>query len=205
VTSDILKIDGLTPHQVLALSRVRGFKQYLNMLERYQSGICVFCDPLGPKNRVIREIAGWRMWENPFPSPGSAIHLVLASVRHISTETLPSAKDFVAIGELFEWTKLQYGKEQLIGGGVLMRFGSPEYNAGTVLHLHANIIIPNLESELRLPLVKDLESTSRGYKRLAVFEKLRMGVHLDNLSSEELLFLEEDLEELQKELKKRAL
>jgi len=121
MTSDILKIDGLTPHQVLTLSRVRGFKQYLNMLERYQNGVCVFCDPLGPKNRVIHEVAGWRMWENPFPSPGSELHLVLAPVRHISTESLPSARDFIAVGELFEWAKLEYGKKRLIGGGILMR------------------------------------------------------------------------------------
>ena len=182
--TDVPKIGGLIEHQVLTLTRARNFEQYVHMIEEYLAGKCLFCDPLGSKNVVLHETDGWRLWENPFPESNTALHLVLASVRHISTEQLPGVEEFIAVGKLFAWAKERYA-DRMQGGGVLMRFGSPEFNAGTILHLHAHILVPNLKGEVRLPLAKDVERNERGYKRLHVFEKLRGGGSQLDLTDEE--------------------
>jgi len=184
MTLNIPKIDGLTEHQVLTLTRARKYKQYLSMIEDYKAGKCVFCDPLGEKNVVLVELDGWRMWENPFPEDNTALHLVLASVRHISTEELPSRHDFMSVGGLFEWAEVRYG-DRLRGGGMLMRFGSPEYNAGTILHLHAHIMVPDLKGDVRLPLAKEPARIELGYLRLRAYEKVRTGTPMTDLSDEE--------------------
>jgi hypothetical protein len=154
MTLNIPKIEGLTDHQVLTLTRARKYKQYLDMIEGYRAGLCVFCDPLGEKNVVLCVIDGWRMWENPFPEPNTALHLVLAPVSHIPMEEMPRHFHFTAVGVLFDWAEARY-RDRMKGGGVLMRFGSPEYNAGTILHLHAHIMVPSLKGEVRLPLATE--------------------------------------------------
>lgn len=166
------KIEGLSDDQVLTLTRARSFEQYKVMLESLKAGKCVFCSPLGPKNIVFYEANGWRAWENPFKEPKTKLHIVLAPIRHISTEESPDREDFFAMGLIFEQVKLHYA-DAMKGGGFLMRFGSPKLNAGTILHLHANIMVPDLTGEVRLPLAKEPASVERGIQRLWVFEKLR--------------------------------
>lgn len=189
MTLNIPKIEGLTDHQVLTLTRARKLKQHLAMIADYLAGKCVFCDPLGPQNVVMHDVDGWRIWENPFPEENTALHLVLASVRHIGTDRLPGIEEFIAIGKLFDWAKAKYG-DRMEGGGVLMRFGSPELNAGTILHQHAHIMVPNLKGEVRLPLAKEPARIELGYKRLFVFEKLRAGTPMTDLSDEERALVE---------------
>lgn len=186
---DIPNIEGLTEHQVLTLTRARRLKQYVSMIEDYRAGKCSFCDPLGPQNVVIHEVDGWRMWENPYPEPNAALHLVLAPARHIGTDRMPSVEDFTARGKLFAWARERYG-DRMRGGGELMRFGTPELNAGTILHLHSHIMVPSLNGEMRLPLAKEPERIELGYKRLRVFEKLRKGVPMTDLSDDERELIE---------------
>ncbi len=161
----------------------------------------MFCDPLGPKNVVLFGVGGWRVWENPFPEPNTKLHLVLAAARHISTEEMPGVEDFTAIGRIFVWATERY-RNHMEGGGVLMRFGSPEYNAGTILHLHANIMVPNLKGEVRPPLAKTPDRDARGYRRIELFEKLRQVTSLSGLTDEEFELLEQDADEIEKEFTK---
>ncbi len=189
MTTNLPKIEGLTEHQVLTLTRARKPKQYADMIKDCLAGKCMFCDPLGEKNVVLTVIDGWRVWENPFPEPNTSLHLVLAPVRHISTEELPGVEDYTARGKLFAWARERYG-DRLKGGGELMRFGSPEFNAGTILHLHSHIMVPDLAGEVRLPLAKEPDRVELGIRRLWVFEKLRNSVPMTDLSDEERALLE---------------
>jgi diadenosine tetraphosphate (Ap4A) HIT family hydrolase len=170
-------IDRLDPEQVRALVYCKGFKQYRTMAEGFRAGKCAFCDPLDPeKNRVIHENPLWRMWVNPFPEQHTSLHLVMASRRHVAAgtnEPLVGADDFAAMGELFSWAMKEFG---LVGGGFMMRFGSPSQNAGTVLHAHANIIVPNGLGEVRIPLAKKPEDDEAGIKRLFVYQKIELGL-----------------------------
>ncbi len=184
IVSHIPKIEGLNAHQVLTLTRARKYKQYLAMIEAYKKGDCVFCDPLGEKNVVLHAADGWRIWENPYPEPNTSLHLVLAPARHIDTDRLPGVEEFIAVGKLFAWAVERYSN-RLIGGGVLMRFGSPEFNAGTISHLHAHIMVPDLNGEVRLPLAKAPDRVALGYMRLRAFEKIRTGTPMTDLTDEE--------------------
>lgn len=199
---NIPTLTGLTPHQVVTLSRARNFSQYLSMRQAYLDGKCLFCDPLGPKNVVIHEVDGWRMWVNPFPEKHTSLHLVMASVRHIPTEELPGVEDIAAMGKLFAWAREHFGHEKLKGGGLFSRFGDPMLNAGTILHLHGHIMVPDLSGEVRLPLAKSPDRDARGYRRIDLFEKLRRVTSLSGLTDEEIELLEQDADSIEKEFTK---
>lgn len=199
---DIPNLAGLTPHQVVTLSRARNFTQYLSMRQAYLDGKCLFCDPLGPKNKVMVQIDGWRLWRNPFPEKHTSLHLVMASVRHIPTEELPLEEDFLAIGKLFAWVRERFNPRLFTGGGLFMRFGDPMLNAGTILHLHAHIMVPSSSGEVRLPLAKEPDRERLGYRRLKLFEKLRREASLSGLTDEEFELLEQDAGSIEKEFVK---
>lgn len=183
------RIEGLSDDQVLTLTRARGFDQYITMIQDYLMGKCLFCNPLAPVNVVLYQVDGWRVWENPFPAKNTVLHLVAAPIRHVSTEELPLVEDFTALGKIFNWAKDRYQK-CFQGGGLLMRFGSPKLNAGTILHLHANIMVPDLKGEVRPPLAKEPADIERGIKRLWVFENMRSGVAKSDLSDEDRTLFE---------------
>lgn len=183
------KIEGLSDDQVLTLTRARSFEQYVTMIQDYLVGKCLFCQPLAPVNVVFYQVDGWWAWENPFPAKNTVLHVVLAPLRHVPPTEFPSPEDFLAMGKITQHVKRRY-TDILQGGGFLMRFGSPKLNAGTILHLHANIMVPDLKGEVRLPLAKEPADIERGVRRLWAFENMRSGVAKSDLSDEERTLLE---------------
>jgi diadenosine tetraphosphate (Ap4A) HIT family hydrolase len=176
---DVPEIDGLTRDQVFTLAHCRTFNQYKAMIDGYRAGKCPFCDPLGAENEVIRENELWRMWHNLFPLNATSIHLILAPRRHVESQDVFGAEDFSAMGDLFAWAR---GNFRLQGGGFIMRFGTPEFCGGTVLHLHANIIVPDSTGAVRMTLAKQPEEFAAGVARIAIYEKLRFGETCNALS-----------------------
>ena len=130
---------GLSEHQVQTLVNCRTLKQYASMIADYLAGKCPFCDPLDSKNRILVQHGNtpetrWRIWENPFPLKHTSLHLVMAPERHVSPNADILPTDMEAMTHLFLWAKNGYGAR---GGCLAMRFGPPNFNAGSVLHLHA--------------------------------------------------------------------
>ncbi len=182
------KIEGLHEDEALTLVYCRAFKQYVAMIEGYRVGKCPFCDPLdSEKNRIIHESGGWRMWVNPFPIKHTRLHLIMASRHHKGSGSLITPQDFGDMGVLFMWAQQEFG---FTGGGFAMRFGSPKQSSGTVLHLHANIIIPDLSGPVEVTLAKEPEKVVEQIARMRVFEKLRLGAKPDDLSPEEHALVE---------------
>ncbi len=185
---DIPKIEGLTSDQVLTLVYCRSYKQYVSMIEGYRKGKCVFCDPLDPeKNGVIKETTCWRMWINPFPLKHTRLHLVMATRRHVTPGDEIEQHDFNEMGELFLWAQREFG---ITGGGFAMRFGSPAESSGSVLHLHANIIVPDGTGVVEVTLAKEPAKVAEQTARMQVFEKLRLGSGVEELSLEERALIE---------------
>lgn len=181
---DIQLVDGLDINQTLSLAYCRTYAQYCVMLERYRSGVCTFCDPLDPeKNKLVAERGDWRMWVNPFPLPHTSVQLVMAPRRHVAPGGEILSSDFTRMGELFDCAQKQFG---FTGGGFVMRFGTPLQSAGTVLHLHANIIIPDQTGDVVATFAKAPEKIEMQFARMRVFEKLRQGTSLHLLTQEEL-------------------
>jgi diadenosine tetraphosphate (Ap4A) HIT family hydrolase len=177
-----LQIEGLTSDQVQTLRNCRGLRQFTSMVGDYQQGKCPFCDPLDKKNEVLYATENWRIWKNPFPLDHTKTHLIMAPIRHKEKITSITDRDFAEAGEIFCWARDEF---HIPGGCFAMRMGSPEYNAGSVLHLHANIIVPDGTGAVQVTLAKDVGKVAETTTRMLVFNKLRLGAEAMSLSAEE--------------------
>ncbi len=172
-------IEGLTADQVLTLINCRGFEQYESMRTDYDAGKCPFCDPLDKKNVVIAQsVGGWRIWKNPFPIKHSVLHLMMAPIKHIMPEQGLNQSDFTQIGALMLGACREF---DIIGGGFVMRFGTPKFNAGSVLHLHANIIVPDQTGDIQVTLAKNPKKFQEAIARMHIYGRLYAGVQVSEL------------------------
>lgn len=86
--------------------------------------------------------------------------------RHITSPTELTSNDWTELGELLTYCLQTPGME---GGGIGWRFGKPHFNAGTVPHMHINIIRPVPEKEYRPPLAKNALEHASDYTRMLEF------------------------------------
>ncbi len=189
IPSWIPQIPGLSPEQVFSLMNCRTLKQFITMYRAYLAGEgggtggnCPFCDPLGPKNVVVRENRCWRLWANPFPLEHTSHHLILGYQRHTFPNGRMTVEDFTAAGELFLWARDEY---DIAGGCFAWRFGPLWDNAGSVLHPHINIIRPDGTGSVQVTVAKDLDKIAEITLRLEAFTKLMNGIQLEELSAGE--------------------
>jgi diadenosine tetraphosphate (Ap4A) HIT family hydrolase len=176
-----LVVPGLDQEDIGTLLNVRSLAQYTEMVGRILSGHCPFCELDEKINRVIVEIGGWRIWENPFPLKHTSDHFVLAPRRHVTHIADLGNDDWRSIQAIVSGTT-----QRLSGGALVFRFGDPRKNAGSVRHLHANVIVPDGTGRVQATLAKEPGEISEKRAILVVFEKLRTGTELSQLSKEEL-------------------
>lgn len=109
----------------------------------------------------------WYLKHNDFRLPnGVQAMMLIVPKRHLTDPRDLALSDWILIGQFF--------KRALVdapGGGLVMRFGDPVHHAGTVPHLHINVISPTGEEEFRTPLSKTRESRVENYARLLGFRK----------------------------------
>lgn len=125
------------------IDNARTPEQIAHMEKTVGNGKCPFCDNNGfdPKlNVVIWKGQYWRAWFNPFPYSGTNSHIIIATINHITglKELPPQA--------LAEWAfaiKHLIEEYQLLGGGIVTRFGDNELNGGTLTHMHTHIQVPS--------------------------------------------------------------
>ncbi len=118
----------------------RTVAQRRHMAKTVGRGVCPFCELDEKLNKVVRRGQFWRVWENPFPYPGHRHHIILAHKSHIGLLDCKT-DDWTELFVLIRWAILKY---KIKGGGVVIRFGSPRLNAGTLTHLHVHIQGPKL-------------------------------------------------------------
>jgi len=123
------------------------------------------------------------MWENPFPAKHAEKHLTIAPSKHIVHPDQMTSDDYDLCMSLIMYAisspdGIGMG---LPGGGVLWRWGDPERNAGSIRHMHINIIVPDGTGEVRPPLAKKPADVAKKKKIVRVWEKLR----LEGLSPED--------------------
>ncbi len=122
------------------------------------------------------------MWRNPFPAKNTVEHLVLAPDRHITNLGEMTLEDWQAFRNMvYHFHDLTTHR----GGAIVMRFGDPTLNAGSVRHIHANIIVPAGTGEVRVTLAKEREEIEHKKKVLCIFEKLRLGTPPKDLTMDE--------------------
>lgn len=110
------------------------------------------------KQPILRETEYWLLTPNQWPYDHTKVHLLAIYKTHAErlSELAPEAgKDLL---ELMQWAEKEY---DVPGGGWAMRFGDTDYSAGTVLHIHAQFLVPDLSSPgyepVRIKIGKRLE------------------------------------------------
>jgi len=156
------------------INGARTYSQFLDMVDKAGNGICPFCPDHfdASKNCVIgkhghREEV-WQAWRNPYPINHSSHHSIIAPARHITHLNAMTAED---------WENMNFLIREIVkdlpGGCVAIRFGDPDLNAGSVRHLHVNIIVPDGTGDVQVTLAKNPQKQEEARSRVLAFEKLR--------------------------------
>lgn len=174
--------DRFTPSQRAGLENCRTMEQLLAMTHHYMNGTCPFCGDSAEYDTPWLPISGvhWRVKENRWSMAHTKKHLIIAPVVHITELSQVEALAWAEMGPILARIKERYGK---IYGGLAFRSGSLAYSAGTVEHLHANILYPDLTGPVRVTLAKEVSGPEleRRHRRFHGFK--------DALPPDEYLFL----------------
>ena len=129
------------------LSNARLDEQRKVMEKIVADGKCPFCAEnlfSYHKKPILKETPLWILTENQWPYNNTKLQLLAIYKPH--AERLSELPDQAGaeLLELFKWAEKEYG---LPGGGFAMRFGDTKHSGGTVRHLHAQFIQPDLEKQ----------------------------------------------------------
>lgn len=170
-----MNTDTLNQHIGVLANGCRSYRQFLDMIDKIERGICPFCEDHfdHEKNKIIgRAISGdieWVMWVNPYGHDNTQLHIVMIPKRHLTHIEELTPDDWVAIGELNAQVMRDF---DVPGGGFAMRFGDASYNAGSLGHLHGNIMVPDRTGNVKITLAKDPKKQLENETRVDVFTAL---------------------------------
>ena len=94
------------------------------------------------------------VWLNPYPQKFHSHHVMIVPRRHIAGGNVSdlTPEEWLQILDALKWAIEFY---QIPGGGFVGRFGDPEYNAGTISHLHFQIQVPDRTGNVKATFFKD--------------------------------------------------
>lgn len=180
---NIPALEDLSGDQIAFLAQCQTFPEYLEFVEHHrgkpEDAKCLLCDC----NRTTEPVYHnelWCIWQNPLPLPHTKHHLVAAYHRHITSHDLNSY-DLQRLGIATLRTE---EKLKITNGRLIMPFGIMRG-----IHVYATIIVPDGMGPVIHPVVDDPDDLRLIMPRILVFEKLRTGGHLRDLSKEELAII----------------
>jgi diadenosine tetraphosphate (Ap4A) HIT family hydrolase len=102
------------------------------------------------KNPILKKEGLWFITQNSWPYQNSKYHFVIIGDSHKERFAELTAEDWESIRVLINWAIRRY---KIPGGGIAMRFGETTYTGATVVHLHAHLIVPEIDSSgLAIPV-----------------------------------------------------
>ncbi len=127
------------------LENAREDSQRAVMREIIDANHCPFCrENLQKyhKQPILKEGQYWLVTTNQWPYPHTKVHLLLICKEHVTnlSELKPQAGEELVT--LSQWAEKEF---QMIGGGLAMRFGDMNYSAGTIAHLHVQLLMPSID------------------------------------------------------------
>lgn len=90
---------------------------------------------------ILRETAHWVLTPNQWPYQNTLVHLLAIYKHHATKLTQLDPQSGGELIELMQWAETEYDAP---GGAWAMRFGDTDYSAGTVNHIHAQFIVPDI-------------------------------------------------------------
>ena len=137
---------------VVDLDNYREEEQLAVMQEIAESGECPFCMENFAKHRVEEPLFDGKYWlltYNRWPYENTKLHLLAIYKEHAEHLLDVAPEAGAELIEVFQWAIRHF---DVPGGGFVMRFGDTNYSAGSVHHLHAQFIQPDIESETYAPV-----------------------------------------------------
>ena len=136
-----------TTTQLVDLDNARLDEQREVMQDIIAADHCPFCrENLAKyhKTPILREGQYWLVTTNQWPYAHTQLHLLFILKEHATelTELDPAAG--AELIEHAQWAAREY---DIPGGGLVMRFGDTAHSAGTVAHLHAQLVVPQLSDD----------------------------------------------------------
>ncbi len=132
------------PAPLVDLDNSRVPDQRKEMEEILASGHCPFCpEHLGKHHPLptLKEGKFWILTPNQWPYEHTKVHLLAIYRTHAEdlSDLDPNAgKELL---ELMQWSQNEF---TIPGGGWVMRFGDTRYSAGSVQHIHAQCVQPDI-------------------------------------------------------------
>lgn len=136
--------DTTKPKKFVDLENARYSDQRQVMETIIKEGHCPFCPGNWQKynpDPPLRVGKHWFLTKNKWPYENTKNHFLLVTHQHVESFKELSSE---AAAELFELTTWAIEKFELAGGALALRFGDTDYSAGTVQHLHAQLIQPDI-------------------------------------------------------------
>lgn len=147
----------------IANSRLDEQRQVMEQI--IAEGHCPFClENLTKyhKKSVIKEGKYWIVTENQWPYEN--VKLQLLAIYKTHTENITEL-DPASGAELLQFFSEIIQENHIPGGGFAMRFGDTDYSAGTVKHMHAQFIWPDIDKPgfqpVRFKIGKNAEKRSK--------------------------------------------
>lgn len=116
------------------------------MQQIVQDGVCPFCMENFTryhKKPILREGEHWILTENQWPYDHTKYHFLAVAKKHIETiESIPLG----AMEELREHLQWAIKENSVPGGSFFMRFGDIKYTGSSVAHLHAQLLMGDVDA-----------------------------------------------------------
>lgn len=123
-------------------------KEQKELMEKIQKdGVCPFCKEhftaYHPKP-IIKETEYWFLTENMSPYAGTKFHFIFVyKPSHIENPSLLSPEASSDLFALLSWAAKHFS---IPGGAFFMRFGESKYTGGSVAHLHAHLLMGDVDA-----------------------------------------------------------
>ncbi len=132
--------------QLVDIENARVPEQVTEMEQILREGHCPFCrEHLAEhhKNPILKETKHWLLTFNQWPYEHTKVHLLAIYREHAVelSEVAPEAGRELL--ELMQWSVKEFN---VPGGAFAMRFGDTNYSAGSVNHMHAQFVQPDIDA-----------------------------------------------------------
>ncbi len=131
-------------NQHVDLDNTRNDEQRAVMQDIIEADHCPFCLENLKKYHTpptIKETKHWLLTSNKWPYKNVRHHLLIILKTHKEMLSELTAEEGAELVEILAFAQKHTNAP---GGGFAMRFGDTDYSAGTVAHLHAQFIVPEI-------------------------------------------------------------
>lgn len=111
-----------------------------------QADHCPFCLENLKKyhtQEILKDGQYWILTYNQWPYDHTKLHLLAIYKVHATTLAELNPESGKELIEFLAWAEKHF---QVPGGGFAMRFGDTNYSAGSVVHLHVQFIVPDIDA-----------------------------------------------------------